>query len=385
MEHSETTTTGPLARLSGAFGGIIFGIILSIGAMLILIWNEGRSVKRHRDLNEGSKSAIAVSSAEVLAENEGKLVHTSGAVQVNEKLTDNQFGVETEQALKLIRSVEMYQWKEKVSSSTKKKLGGGTETTKNYSYETAWSSSPVDSSRFKIQENHQNPANWAIQAETFSVDTASLGAFQLAPFQITSLSKSEDLPVDSLDGVSSEIRSNAKLNNGGIFLGNNPDSPQVGDYRIQFEKVPTGAASLVAKQKGNSFERYQAGNGTVALIQSGNASLEEMFATAKKGNSMLAWILRGGGFLGILIGLSLFLKPLTVLGDMIPFLGRFLNAGLGLLSAIFAAILSFLIIAIAWIAYRPLLGILLLAACAVMAFFLFRLISAKKQQAVAAS
>ena len=42
----------------------------------------------------------------------------------------------------------MYQWKETVSSSSQKNLGGSKTTEKTYSYSKEWSSSSVDSSNF---------------------------------------------------------------------------------------------------------------------------------------------------------------------------------------------------------------------------------------------
>ena len=52
--------------------------------------------------------------------NDGKLVHLSGKSVTVDVLKDGKFGVSAN-AIKLKRAVEMYQWKEKTSSKTKKK------------------------------------------------------------------------------------------------------------------------------------------------------------------------------------------------------------------------------------------------------------------------
>ena len=77
---------------------------------------------------------VSVPADAVNAANEGKLVHVSGAVKTGDPISDDELGVQA-QAVKLVRTVEMYQWKEDEKSEERKKLGGGTETTKTYTYE----------------------------------------------------------------------------------------------------------------------------------------------------------------------------------------------------------------------------------------------------------
>jgi len=60
-------------------------------------------------------------------------------------------------------------------------------------------------------------------------------------------------------------------------------------------------------------------------------------------------------------GFMAIMKPLSVLGSVIPFLGNIIGMGTGLISFALAGTISFLVIAIAWIFVRPLLGIALLA------------------------
>ncbi|MCI5210683.1 MAG: hypothetical protein D3910_18285, partial [Candidatus Electrothrix sp. ATG2] len=54
-------------------------------------------------------------------------------------------------------------------------------------------------------------------------------------------------------------------------------------------------------------------------------------------------------------------KLFSVLGDVIPFLGNIVEAGTGFIAFLLAAVLSLVTIAVAWIVFRPLLGIILLA------------------------
>jgi hypothetical protein len=50
-------------------------------------------------------------------------------------------------------------------------------------------------------------------------------------------------------------------------------------------------------------------------------------------------------------------RPIVVFADVLPIFGTMLGAGIGLFAFLGAAILSFLVIAAAWVFYRPLIGI----------------------------
>src|SRR5690606_35426047 len=109
--------------------------------------------------------------------NEGRLVHVSGAVTATAPLADPLFGIR-QQALQLVRKVEMYQWREKSQSTTKEKIGGGKETTTTYTYEKVWSDKLIHSSGFKEQKGHVNPAEMRDGQERWVAQDARLGAFR---------------------------------------------------------------------------------------------------------------------------------------------------------------------------------------------------------------
>ncbi len=56
-------------------------------------------------------------------------------------------------------------------------------------------------------------------------------------------------------------------------------------------------------------------------------------------------------------GLSMILKPISVVADVLPLLGDIVGVGIGFISFVVAFCLSLTTIGIAWIFYRPLLGI----------------------------
>ena len=119
--------------------------------------------------------------------------------------------------------------------------------------------------------------------------------------------------------------------------------------------------SVVSKQVKGSFEPYVSKvGGNLELLETGVQSAEAMFAAAEASNRMLTWILRLAGFVVMALGLSLILRPFRVVADVLPFAGTLVGMGIGFVSFIVAAIVSLVVIAVAWIFYRPILGISLL-------------------------
>jgi hypothetical protein len=165
-----------------------------------------------------------------------------------------------------------------------------------------------------------------------------------------------------------------------------PSSPKVGDLRITFTQVPPQAVSIVARQVKDTFEPYPTKEDRpIDLVTMGISSADSMFAAARTQASILTWILRAVGLLAMFFGLMLVLRPIATLGDVVPFFGSMLRFGAGLISGTIALCLSLVTIAIAWIAYRPLVGIGLLALACLAGYGAARLRRSKKPKAMAAS
>ncbi len=193
MAFTETTTNSYGSRISGAFGGILIGIILVLASIGGLFWNEGRTVNRYKTLKEGNKVVVSVQADKVDPANEGKLIHLSGQTVSNETLGDDEFGVSVK-AVQLLRYAEMYQWKEMSSRKTQKKLGGGEETVTTYSYKKDWSSTLEDSSSYK-EKGHDNPSNMPYSSKKFYASEVNVGAFKLSSGLIQELGPSEEYKV----------------------------------------------------------------------------------------------------------------------------------------------------------------------------------------------
>lgn len=363
---TEVTRESWFSRIGGAVKGVVFGLLLVIVAFPLLFWNEGRSVKRYKTLKEGGGSVVSVASDRVDATNEGRLVHVTGKADTQATLTDRVFGISSP-AIKLRRAVEMFQWEEHSQSKTKEKVGGGTETVTTYTYSKTWSERPVRSDGFKHPEGHQNPGAFPYESEVLTADKVTLGAFTLSPSLVAKIGDFEPLSV-SAESALPELPKKAKPYGGGFYVGADPSAPQVGDLRVTFHVARPGDVSVIARQTGQTFTPYAArAGGLIELLQAGVCTAQAMIEKAQQENRVLAWLIRLGGFLLMLIGLNLVFRPLSVLASVLPFLGRVVAAGTGLVAFLLAAVFSLGTIAVAWIVYRPLLGAALLAAAILLA------------------
>jgi hypothetical protein len=147
---TETTQQSWFQRLGSALTGILIGLILLPVSGFLLFWNEGRAVQTARSLSEGAGLIQSITPERFDAALEGLLVHVAGDIRVSRTPRDAELEVvPPDGTLRLIRTVEMYQWQEQTSSETRTRLGGGQETVTTYNYRRVWQVGRIDSSRFR--------------------------------------------------------------------------------------------------------------------------------------------------------------------------------------------------------------------------------------------
>jgi hypothetical protein len=388
MPDSFTVTSNQswFSRLFDSIKSVLVGLVFFVGAFPLLWWNEGRAVRTAQSLTEGAGSIVAAPADSIDASKEGKLVHMNGAVTTEAPLVDDELAVEAS-AVKLIRTVEMYQWKEEEKSEKRKKMGGGEETVTTYSYSKEWSSGRIDSSQFKQPEGHENPEASPFESRTFVADPVKVGAHKLSPEQIGKLNDSAEFPLEAsaAEKLSADLQGKIKVAGGKFYMGADEASPVLGDVRISYQVVKPDTVSLAAVQTGDSFSPYQAKAGDqILLVQTGNHTAAEMFAKAQSENAVLTWILRAVGFFVMFLGIFMVFRPIAVLADVVPLFGTMLGAGIGFFAFLGAAALSFLTIAIAWVFVRPVLGIILVAIAIGAMVWLLRVGQRKKAARTAA-
>jgi hypothetical protein len=358
---TETTHRSWMPRIGDAIKGILLGLALIAGSTILLFWNEGRAVQTSRSLDEGAGLVVGIDAARVDAANDGKLVHVSGDIKAATRFSDPEFGVSAD-GLRLVRSVEMYQWKEESKSETRKNLGGSEETVTTYSYHRVWSDTRNDSGRFRQPDGHSNPQMRYQRASVVARD-ASLGAFRPGERLLQQLPASQDVRVERelAEAVRKKINSSAQAVDGRLYLGADPGSPRIGDLRVSFTAAPAGPASIIGRQIGTDFTEYQTQAGDrLLMIRPGILSAPAMFKAAVDENRTITWLLRLVGAVLMFAGFSLVLRPLVVVADVVPLIGNILGAGASLVSLMLTAVLAPVIIAIAWFWYRPIVSVVAL-------------------------
>ena len=369
-----TSHRGWFSRIAGSFVGVLIGFLLVPAMIVLLFWNEGRAVQTALSLAEGLGAVIDVAADRVDPANEGRLVHVSGTVESDETLTDPDFGI-TATGVSLIRRAEMYQWREESRSETNKTLGGGEETVTTYSYSRGWEDSPKDSSSFKRPGGHENPEmRW--RGRTFALSSATMGAWNLDVQTLSRIGDGETLPLTRADAEKvSEAYGwdDASIVQSRIYLGANPNAPQVGDHRITYKLVPLGPISVVAQQEGDGFVHYQTQAGdALFMVDRGTVAAKQMFDDAVAENTFVTWLLRAVGLALLAVGFALIMGPIGVVFDVIPLLGSLARAGTGLDAFILAIGVSAVVIAIAWFWYRPLLALGIIAVGLLVSWLLVR-------------
>lgn len=376
-------------RLGGSIKGIFAGLVLALLAAILLFWNEGRAVRRAQALAEGARSVQSVDAGTVDPAMEGRLVHLSGRAESSEVLRDVLFRVSSEE-LRLIRSVEMYQWKESKKTKTEKKVGGGTRKETVVDYERVWADEPISSGSFEEPAGHENPP-FPIEGETWTASPVTVGAFTLGDAFVGKIGSGRSVAPDP-EALPEQIDGTPlKLVGSEVYVGDEPLKPEIGDLKVTFQVVPEGEVSAIGQQQSGTIVPYTTSNrGSIALLSRGVKGADQMFERARSGNRTMTWILRLVGFVAIWSGFAMVLRPLSVLADVIPAVGNFVEAGTGIIAGLGAAFVSLVVVAIGWIFYRPWLGILILVlALAVLVWFVRRMMGGrrrrKEKEGVAAS
>lgn len=366
--------------MKNAFSGIIVGILLILGSAFGLFVNEGRAVKTEQSLKEGAGAVIEVSSDSVSSENEGKLVHIAGSLVVADTLKDPLLSIEAPKVIALERVVEMYQWTEVEVSKKRNTQSSGTKSSVSYDHEGIWSRHIIPSDTFKV-EGFRNPPGIPIAELIKRSKKVSLGAFTLSAQLIEKVTGEKAYTVHKLPQTSPLPNKKMQLYGGGVYIGSDPANPAIGDLMIRYTVIEPHDATIVAQQKGSSFIAYQTNvkGRSLNILKSGIMSAAEVFDKEIAGNKTLTWVLRVVGFIAMLIGLSLTLKPISVLTDRVPFVGNIVDSGIFFISLLVSSATSLIIISVAWVTYRPLIGVPLLLVAGGLGFVGLKKVFVKKR------
>ena len=150
-----------------------------------------------------------------------------------------------------------------------------------------------------------------------------------------------------------------------LYFGRVPGSPEVGDVRVTFEKVVPAKCTVMAVVDGDTFKSYKAKNGIrFQTLRMGKKSGDEIVDADKEANNMFLWIFRLVGILMVIGGLKGIFGFIETILKVVPFIAGIFGWGVGVVCTIVGIVWSLIIIAIAWLFYRPILAICLLAIAA---------------------
>ncbi|MBP3246200.1 MAG: TMEM43 family protein [Bacteroidaceae bacterium] len=421
MAYQEQETTGYGTRVGRSFKAIGSGILLFCIGTGLLWWNEGRMVKTAKMLEEAGGSYVEMENPNKKdASLEGELICGTALATTEDSLSDSQFGVGAK-AIALHRKVEYYQWVEHSDEKKEDKLGGKEVTTTTYTYSKKWVSSPVESAEFKDPAyQNKNTILTTVEGADLYAENVKFGAYKLSETLIHMISSREGLNLaisedllkeldknaqtayerfygvkksaqqtaaqqpaetavisdsakavaDSLKAVNDSIIKNAVnkkdfeyVHQAGnvLYFGRVPGSPEVGDVRVTFEQVVPAKVTVMAVVDGETFKAFKAKNGKrFQTLVMGKKTGDEIIEAEDESNGFWLWVWRGIGTLLVIGGLNGIFGFIETILKVVPFIAGIFGWGVSVVCTIVGIVWSLIVIAVAWLFYRPVLGITLL-------------------------
>jgi len=361
---------------------LFVGGALCAGALAVHYYNEFSDAQRLAGLAAGSELVREVRADVVDSANDGKLVYLTGPVVLRGTVADPDLGVAVE-GVQLMRTVQMYQWEEKVTKRVTRTEGGGTTKTLEYDYTPRWSQHWLDSSTFKGPQPKRNPPSMRLQNASWQAEEVTVGAFRLDESQVTRVGTRENVDVSAMTNAPKVRDEPLKIANGEFYLGRDPAAPEVGDMRVSYSMWRPGMVSILARQSGNSFKPFDGWRELTADEQSslsrrvadllgkravfgarfteidevrdGIVSKGDMFSRASRNSMLLTWGLRALATMVLIVGLQLIVWPFRILLSAIPPLRRMFEHARGYLSVRAGLGLSVMVCAYVQLTTRSLL------------------------------
>lgn len=349
-------------------GRSVFGLLICAAALFLLFWNEGRGVKTARSLSEGQNQIISVSADAVDPAHDGRLVHLTGTLHTpGEGVRDPELSIRFRDAVKVRRSVEMYQWK-----GTDKSKGSDP----SYKYKKVWDNDRIDSADYA--EDRKNPP-MPFKRKTMTADTVKVGAFVSSGGVARRIAPSDKirLETDRFDELAPAVKDRAMLYDGGVYITASgtpdPTDPSIGDLRVSYYGAGKTMVSVVARQQGDQLVPFIGTEGVeLAMLEPGRLDAAQMFADAARQNTFMTWVLRFMGLFLMFAGMRLALPDTGKLTGGVPTLGWIARSGRTLVAAVTALALSLMVIGASWLIHRPLTAAFIAAGVLALAILAFR-------------
>ena len=355
-----------MEKIKNSFGGVIAGIVMIIIGTILLWWNEGENVKNIKSTNELEKVAIELKDTKVDSKNEGKAVLVAGDLNVvDDSVKDDEFMLSIKTA-KLSRYVDVYQWEETSDTDS----DGHT----TYHYEKKWVTNHINDSSNFHESGHDNPKSIRYAFMDYSADTVKVGDFKLTDEQVNGFDTEEQL-----SGENATLPEGYTYKDG--YVTNAGETPEVGNVRIYWKYNNWKEVTVLAVQKGDTFADFVSKEGRhINYVSEGRKTLAEAIENIRSGDKMMKWLFRGIGALLIIFGYMAILNPLSTLASFVPILGGIVGGVLNLIAFAIGLAHSFIVIAIAWFRFRPILAACLLAGVVLLVVLIVTLIKKNKKE-----
>ena len=216
---------------------------------------------------------------------------------------------------------------------------------------------------YGVQKSIQQPAQQSQQPVAQAIPDSILA---LLPDSVKAQLDSLQAVNDSINKQMANAENKKDLNyihqaGNVLYFGRVPGAPEVGDVRVTFEKVVPAKVTVMAVVDGDTFKPFKAKNGKrFQTLVMGAKSGDEIIEAEKEANNMILWFLRILGCLMVIGGLKGIFGFIETILKVVPFIAGIFGWGVGLVCTVLGIVWSLIVIAIAWLFYRPLLGISLL-------------------------
>ena len=217
---------------------------------------------------------------------------------------------------------------------------------------------------YGVQKSIQQPAQQPVQQPVAQAIPDSILA--MLPDSVKAQLDSLQAVNDSINKQMANAENKKDLNyihqaGNVLYFGRVPGAPEVGDVRVTFEKVVPAKVTVMAVVDGDTFKPFKAKNGKrFQTLVMGQKSGDEIIDAEKEANNMILWFLRILGCMMVIGGLKGIFGFIETILKVVPFIAGIFGWGVGLVCTVIGVAWSLIVIAIAWLFYRPLLGISLL-------------------------
>ena len=341
---------------------VIIGLALFLVGTRTLFDKEADGVMNNSDLIEGLINVIELDSRNENFDSikDDVMIHVSGKAITKKTIKDPTFNIAVN-ALALKRVVQMFQWVE-----TKDEKSG------QYQYTKKWKTKIIDAKKFQKIKGHTNPANMPFESNILRAKFVTVAGFYLSKGMIKEIkgfkpyNSKKQFSIPKLAHLSLTRKDNY------LYFNKSQESSTIGDIRVQFMTIPHHEISIIAKKEYDNLVPFTTSLGRkISMVTENLVSSNEMILQKFTYVTLISFAFRLGAIFFMFLGLRLTLSSLSSLGDAVPIIDYFSLMGAKVVSIMFTAPLSLMVMAFFWYPYKPVIGYGMVALGLLISLYLF--------------